>query len=609
MSVTTNTQAWTLAEWQKAYRDGLKPRDLLPALLESLDINDNAWISLISTAALTSTLIQLEKKLIDVGSDFSRLPLYGIPFAVKDNIDTAGLPTTCACPAFAYTASANATVVEKLLVAGAVLIGKTNLDQFATGLVGTRSPYGAVPNSFNADYISGGSSSGSAVVVARGLLPFTLGTDTAGSGRVPAGFNNIVGLKPSIGLISTHGVVPACRTLDCVSLFTLTVEDADYLRTITEGFDETDPYSRHPGTRITTLPAKPVFGIPVDPQFFGDKESLAAWNNALEKFVNMGVTLKPVDFSALHEIAKLLYDGPWLAERFAAIEDILKTNPAALNPVVHGIIDHARSMSAVDVFRGEYRRAELACEAEKIIASVDALLVPTAPGIYTQAQINEQPVLLNSRLGTYTNFVNLLNWCALALPAGMRTDGLPFGATLIASCWNDAALTDFGCRWQKTVSLTLGATGRRLTSQILQPLHTDITRKNMNNSITVAVVGAHLSGMPLNTQLTERGAVLLESTKTAEKYRFFALPGTVPPKPGLLRIAEGGAAIIVELWAMPLEHFGSFVGLIPSPLGIGTLEMQDGRLVKGFICEPWALEGAQDITEFGGWRAFIASRE
>lgn len=606
--MTANTQAWTLGEWQQAWRDGLTPRDVLPALLDSLSVKDPAWIALVSVDALASTLTALEEKLGAAGGDYASLPLYGIPFAVKDNIDTAGLPTTCACPAFAYTPAKNATVVEKLLAAGAVLIGKTNLDQFATGLVGTRSPYGAVPNTFNADYIAGGSSSGSAAVVARGLLPFALGTDTAGSGRVPAGLNNIVGLKPSIGLFSTRGVVPACRTLDCVSLFTLTVEDASFLRRIIEGFDEDDPYSRHAGTGRTALPAKPVFGIPADPQFFGDNESRAAWNRALENLVSMGVTLKPVDFSPLHEIAALLYEGPWVAERFAAVEDILNTNPEALNPVVHGIIDRARNMSAVDVFRAEYRRAELARVAEKIIAGVDALLVPTAPCIYTQAEIKAEPVLLNSRLGTYTNFVNLLDWCALALPAGLRTDGLPFGITLIAPHWQDAALADFGCRWQQSLSLPLGATGRALPSSGVLPLNTGMISNDMNNTITVAVVGAHLSGMPLNTQLTERGAVLLESTKTAEKYRFFALPGTVPPKPGLLRVAEGGAAIIVELWAMPLEQFGSFVGLIPSPLGIGTLELQDGRLVKGFICEPWALEGAQDISEFGGWRAFMASR-
>ncbi|MDQ8038172.1 MAG: allophanate hydrolase [Pedobacter sp.] len=596
-----NTQAWTLGDWQQAYRDGASPRELLSSLLASLDLKDPAWISLVSASGLERRLAALEEQRATVG--LAGLPLYGIPFAVKDNIDTAGLPTTCACPAFSHEAGKNASVVEKLVAAGAVMLGKTNLDQFATGLVGTRSPYGAVPNTFKPEYISGGSSSGSAVVVARGQVPFSLGTDTAGSGRVPAGLNNIVGLKPTVGLFSTLGVVPACRTLDCVSVFALTVEDADYLRQLMSGFDAADPFSRPAEITTATLPAKPVFGIPAEPQFFGDEAARKAWEWSLEHLSAMGATLKTVDFNALHDVAALLYEGPWVAERFAAIEDILESNPEALNPVVRRIIDRARGMSAVDAFRGEYRRAELALAARKIMAGVDALVVPTAPGIYTQAQIEAEPVKLNTQLGTYTNFVNLMDWCALALPACMRSDGLPFGITLIAPAWKDAALADFGKRWQKAQALPLGATAKAFASHKLQPL-----APTLENTITVAVVGAHLSGMPLNTQLVERGAVLLESTKTAEKYKFFALPGTVPPKPGLLRVGSGGSAIAIELWAMPVQHFGSFVGLIPSPLGIGTLETADGREVKGFICEPWALEGAQEITEFGGWRAFMASR-
>lgn len=598
------TQAWTLGDWQQAYREGSRPRDLLPALLATLDIKDPAWIYLSSPAALEASLTALDQRLADAGGDLARLPLYGIPFAVKDNIDVAGLPTTCACPAFSYTAEHTAATVEKLLAAGAVVIGKSNLDQFATGLVGTRSPYGAVPNTFKPDYISGGSSSGSAVVVARGLLPFALGTDTAGSGRVPAGLNNIVGLKPTLGLFSTRGVVPACRTLDCVSLFTLTVDDADYLRELLAGVDAADPYSRAASASRATLPAKPVFGIPETPQFFGDEEARKAWQWSLAHLTALGVTLKPLDFSPLHETAALLYEGPWVAERYAATAGILESNPEALNPVVRRIIDRARGMSAVDAFRGEYRRAELARQAETLMQGVDALLVPTAPGIYTQAEVDAEPVLLNSRLGTYTNFVNLLDMCALALPSCLRGDGLPFGITLIAAHWQDAALADFGKRWQRERALPLGATQRALATPALLPLE-----KKTANTITVAVVGAHLTGMPLNTQLTERGATLLETTQTADKYRFFALPGTVPPKPGLLRVADGGSAIQIELWAVPVQHFGSFVGLIPSPLGIGTLETADGRQVKGFICEPWALEGAQDITAFGGWRAFMASNK
>jgi allophanate hydrolase len=594
------TQAWTLTEWQTAYRAGRSPRELLLPLRAALEQPDTAWIVLASAGQLAQRLLELEA----LADRREALPLYGIPFAVKDNIDIAGWATTCACPEFSYVASATATLVQKLLNAGAVVIGKTNLDQFATGLVGTRSPYGVVTNSFDERYIAGGSSSGSATVVARGLVPFALGTDTAGSGRVPAGFNNIVGLKPTRGLLSTHGVVPACRTLDCTSLFALTVDDADYLCRIAAGFDPLDPYSRRAQPVTATLPARAVLGIPAAPLWFGDEASAMAWEATLDKLRALGVSLQAIDFSPLHAAAALLYEGPWLAERYTAVETLLGTNPEALNPVVRRIIDRARSMSAVDVFKAEYRRAALARVAESLLHGLDGLLVPTTPSIYTVAEVEADPVALNTRLGTYTNFVNLLDWCALTLPAGRRSDGLPFSITVIAGTWKDSALADFGRRWQGAVPWALGATGKPMTAAHLETLPVDST-----DTITVAVVGAHLSGMPLNTQLTERGARLLEATQTAAEYRFFALPGTVPPKPGLLRVAQGGAAIVVELWAMPVAHFGSFVGLIPAPLGIGTLKLADGREVKGFICEPWALEGAEDITEFGGWRAFMASRQ
>ncbi len=599
------TRGWTIAEWQAAYRNGLRPEAPLRALHAQLDLRDPAWISLIDSTALELQLQQLTRRLVAAEGDLAQLPLYGIPFAVKDNIDAADLPTTCACPAYSLTPGADATVVARLRAAGAVVLGKTNLDQFATGLVGTRSPYGVVPNTFDAAYICGGSSSGSASVVARGLVPFALGTDTAGSGRVPAGFNNLVGLKPSLGLLSTQGVVPACRTLDCVSIFALTVADAAFLRELSEGFDDADPYSRPRNGGRSALPAQPVFGIPAAPEWFGDDRARQAWETTLGALTDLGVTLRPVDFSVLHETAALLYDGPWVAERYAAIEDLLSTHPEALNPVVRRIIDRARTLGAVDAFRGEYRRATLARAAAKLISGVDALLVPTTPTIYTLAEVEQEPLLLNSRLGTWTNFVNLLDWCALALPAGLRQDGLPFGITLIAPAFHDAALTDFGQRWQAARPWRLGATTRL---PVPLPLHRMPLVTPPPAHITVAVVGAHLSGMPLNSQLTERGATLIDSTTTAPAYRLFALPGTVPPKPGLLRVKEGGAAIAIELWSMPVAHFGSFVGLIPAPLGIGTLETADGRLVKGFICEPWALDGARDITPFGGWRAFMASQ-
>lgn len=599
------TTAWTIGEWLQAYRDGATPVELLIPLLANCSTDDPAWISLVSPEQLTDALVDLSGRFEACGRDFSLMPLYGVPFAVKDNIDVSGMPTTCACPAFSYDAVDDAKVVAILRDAGAIVLGKTNLDQFATGLVGTRSPYGAVPNTFKADYISGGSSSGSASVVARGIVPFALGTDTAGSGRVPAGLNNIVGLKPSVGLFSTRGLVPACRTLDCISLMTLVVEDADFLRRMLAGFDVEDPYSRAGEKVLGTFPARPVLGIPREPHFFGDASARRAWADALEGLKLSGAILKPIDFSPLHEAANLLYEGPWVAERYAAIEPIMLSAPDAINPVVRRIIERGISPSAVGAFRAGYRLAALKRQAELLMKDIDALVVPTAPVAYTQQQVEAEPELLNSRLGTYTNFVNLLDLCALAVPAGLRDDGLPFGITLIASAWKDAALASFGVIWQERTKMPLGASKRRRpvdAGTLLPDLPVDTS-----GAITVAVVGAHLSGMPLNGQLLERGAILLESTTTAPLYRLYALPDTTPPKPGLRRVVSDGAGIVVELWSMPLEHFGSFVALIPSPLGIGTLEVADGRSVKGFICEPWALEGARDITEFGGWRSYIAS--
>lgn len=598
------SRAWTLGEWQQAYRQGATPEVLLSTLLDNVSTNDNAWISLLSQSQLATILAQLAARLQQVNGDLTQLPLYGIPFAVKDNIDVQGFATTCACPEFAYQPEQSATVVAKLMAAGAVAIGKTNLDQFATGLVGTRSPYGAVANSFNADFISGGSSSGSAVVVARGLVPFSLGTDTAGSGRVPAGLNNIVGLKPTCGWLSTTGVVPACRSLDCVSVFALTVDDAEYIARIASGFDEQDPYSRTIPVAQGALPKQPIFAIPEQLHWFGDDLAAQAFEASLEKLSATGAVFKKIDFTPFYQVAALLYEGAWVAERFIALEELLLSNPDVVHPVVRSIIERAKTMSAADAFKGQYQLAELKRVVESIYQGIDGLLVPTAPSIYRTEDVLADPITLNSQLGTYTNFVNLLDGCALALPAGLRADGLPFGITVIAPAWCDGQLAEFGRRWQAMSAVTLGATGSALVTCPPTP-----TISLAIETIPLAVVGAHLTGMPLNYQLQERGAVLLETTYTADCYRLFALAGTVPPKPGLLRVKAGeGAPIIVEVWAMPVAHFGSFVSLIPAPLGIGTLTLEDGREVKGFICEAWAIAEAQDITALGGWRAYIASR-
>ncbi len=534
-----------------------------------------------------------------------RLPLYGIPFAVKDNIDYAGVPTTAACPEFAYVPAESAAVVERLIAAGAVLIGKTNLDQFATGLVGTRSPYGAVANAFRPEYISGGSSSGSAVVVARGLVSFALGTDTAGSGRIPAGFNNIVGVKPTVGRLSARGMLPACRSLDCISIFALTAADGATVLEVASAYDPRDSYSRQRSRGAASLGATPRLGIPLHPEFCGDAEQERLFGQAVERAKGMGATVQAVDLGPFLDTAALLYDGPWVAERYAAIEAVMRERPRIVHPVVRQVIENATRYSAVDTFNGEYRLQELRRLTSKVWEGIDALLVPTAPTIYTIAQVNAEPVARNSDLGIYTNFVNLLDLCALALPAAMRGDGLPFGVTLIAPAWCDEALSGFGTRWQHATGLTLGATGALLpaaAAAVMPPLAAGHAR--------VAVVGAHLRGLPLNHQLTARGARFVAEAMSAPAYGLYALPGTVPPKPGMVRIeaSRAGTSIALELWDVPLERFGELVAEVPPPLAIGSVQLADGSWVKGFVCEGHVAAGATDISAHGGWRAYLASR-
>lgn len=593
-SPSQTTTGWTITEWLEAYRTrGLDARAALHNLRSQLRSDDASWIYIVSAA-------ELDAQLDALGADAKNLPLYAVPFAVKDNIDVAGLPTTAACPAFTYIPEIDATSVARLKAAGAIVLGKTNLDQFATGLVGTRSPYGAVPNSFNPAYVSGGSSSGSATTVAKGLVPFSLGTDTAGSGRVPAGFNNIVGLKPTKGRFSTQGVVPACRSLDCVSIFSLTVNDAELLASIIEGFDAADGYSRKAPAAATYFSASPRFAIPAAPDWFGDAQAQAAWELTLEKIRALDVELVEIDFTPMFALAQLLYGGPWVAERHAAIGDFMKDHATDMNDVVRSIVEKAVHFSATDSFKAEYQRADLARLIQTLMSSFDALLVPTSPRHPTIAEVTADPITVNSQLGTYTNFVNLADCSALALPAVMRADGLPFGITLIAPAWQDAALAAFGKKWHSATRLPLGALDKKQPDVVA-------ATESPTGYLRLAVVGAHLTGMPLNVQLQERKALFVESTFTAKNYRLFALPNTTPPKPGLIRTDSEGAEIIVELWDVPVQHFGSFVALIPAPLGIGTLTLNDGREVKGFICEGAAVKGAKDITHLGGWRAYIKS--
>ncbi|WP_159005812.1 allophanate hydrolase [Bradyrhizobium sp. S69] len=537
--------------------------------------------------------------------DAAQLPLYGVPFAVKDNIDALGLPTTAACPAFSYMPAHDATAVARLRAAGAITIGKTNLDQFATGLVGVRSPYGIPINPIRADLIPGGSSSGSSVAVSAGLVPLALGTDTAGSGRVPAMLNNIVGLKPSLGLISTAGLVPACRTLDCISIFSLTVDDAIAALQVVAGPDGADPFSRdRPLAAMTAFPQNLRLGVPRNGQliFFGDKAAEAAFGEALKRWTSLGATLVEFDLEPFYETARLLYEGPWVAERYLVIRNLLASSPDSIHPVTREITAAGARLTASDTFAALYRLQALRRVAERAFAHLDAIVLPTAPTAYSTAQVLANPIELNSRLGTYTNFVNLLDLCGLALPAAMRPDGIPFGITLLAPAGKDALLASIGRVFHAETKLPLGA------GSLPQPPLAAMPAMTSGDEIAIAVVGAHLSGMALNDELTELGGRLLEATATAADYKLYALD-TTPAKPGMLRVAPGtGSSIALEVWALPAAAFGKFVAAIPPPLSIGTVRLADGRGVKGFIVEPVDISGARDISGFGGWRTFMAEK-
>jgi allophanate hydrolase len=508
------------------------------------------------------------------------LPLFGVPFAIKDNIDLAGVRTTAGCPDFGYVPERDAAAVARLIAAGAIPIGKTNLDQFATGLVGTRSPYGAGACAFDERYVSGGSSSGSALAVARGFVSFALGTDTAGSGRIPAAFNDLVGLKPTRGLVSTRGVVPACRSLDCVSVFAGNVRDAELVFDTLAEFDVEDPFSR-PRPYVSPEPIARV-GVPSSLEFFGNTEYARLFGAAVERVRSLGAAIVPIDLEPFLEAAKLLYGGPWVAERFAAVGAFIAANPEKVHPVVRDIILAGRDVAGAAVFQGEYRLAELRRATEPVWAGVDALLLPTAGTHYTIEAVLADPVELNARLGRYTNFVNLLDLAGIAVPAGFTAEELPFGVTLLGPAFSDWKLARFAAK---------------------------LERASASDEVLLAVAGAHLSGLPLNHQLTSRGARLVRTTKTSPAYRLYALRGTTPPKPGLVH-SPGfeGPGIEVEVWALAREAFGAFVAEVPAPMVIGSVELTDRTVVKGFSCEPYALAESAEITEFGGFRAYLAQR-
>ncbi len=519
-------------------------------------------------------------------------PLYGKVFAVKDNIDVEGLETTAACPAFSYRPLKSSVVVQKLVDAGAIVLGKTNLDQFATGLVGVRSPYGVPRNALRADLIPGGSSSGSAVAVAAGIVDFSLGTDTAGSGRIPAGMNGIVGVKPTLGLLSATGMVPACRTLDTISIFARDMELAIAAAAAASGYDDADAYSRRlPTPTLGGVPKKFTVGVPRPAQrkFFGDSAAETAYAADLERLVALGATIRELDFEPLHAVARLLYEGPWVAERYAATKPLIETNPEAFFPVTRKIIGGATGLTAVAAFEATYKLADLRRQTLPMLQSVDCLAVPTVPRMYTVAELEADPIVLNSNLGSYTNFVNLLDLAAISVPVGTRSDGLPSSLTLIGPATSDGYLASIGAALMGTApALPLRAAAGR---------------------IELAVVGAHLGGLPLNPELTGLGATFVREVETLPDYKLFALPNTTPAKPGLLRVGAGtGAPIKAEIWALDAAGFGSFVSKIPAPLGIGTIGFGDGTAAKGFLVEAEAVRGAEDISTSGGWKAYLEGK-
>ncbi|MEE4098506.1 allophanate hydrolase [Pseudomonas viridiflava] len=582
-----------------AYQSGtLSPRQLILALQEKaaeLNPGYHLFIHLLSPDELEPYLVALENR------ELKDLPLYGVPFAIKDNIDLAGIPTTAACPDYAYTPERSATIVEQLVALGAVPMGKTNLDQFATGLNGSRSPYGPCPNSVLKEYPSGGSSSGSSLAVALGVSSFSLGTDTAGSGRVPAALNNLVGTKASKGLISTAGVVPACRTQDCVSLFTATAREASQLLALVAKLDPRDEYSRrNPAWNDATAFGAPRpfrFGVPraEDLEFFGCIQGPLLFSDAIDHLTALGGEAVTIDLSPFLEAASLLYDGPWVAERYSVAGQLMEENPAAVLPVIRAVLAKAPAVTGVETFRAHYRLQALKAICDKALEGLDCVVTPSIGRPVTSAELLAEPVLRNSELGYYTNFVNLLDYAAVAVPSTFMDNGLPWGVTLFGRAFTDQYLLSLADAFQRHTALPL-------ISGNTPPTPTTVARNDMARLV---VCGAHLDGLALNGQLKQRGARLLEATQSSPDYQLYALAGGPPFRPGMVRVAEGGVAIEVEVWELPSAELGSFLTGIPAPLGLGKVQLADGRWETGFICEPYGLEGARNISELGGWRAYL----
>jgi len=588
----------TVPSLRKAYSEGVDPADIIEQVYARIVKIADPGIFL---CLFPKAQVQSEAKAL--GTYDPDKPLWGVPFVIKDNIDVAGHPTTAACPEFSYVAKETAFVVKQLKAAGALLIGKTNLDQFATGLVGVRTPYGAPKNALDPEIVPGGSSGGSGVAVAHGIATFSLGTDTAGSGRVPAALNNIVGLKPTLGSLSASGLVPACRTLDTISVFALTVADAYEAFAVAAVYDPADSYARDIATPALVAPPKaPRIGIPSQDsiRFEGDTAQAQSFADTLDALQASGATLTEIDFTPLYEVAQMLYFGSWVAERYVATQSLMDTNPDALFPVTRKIIGSAIGKTAAETFKDFYKLKSLIAEVQPAIDACDVLCVPTIPTFAAVAELDADPMAPNNMLGTYTNFVNLMDMCGIAVPTPARPDGRPGSVTILAGAGEDAKVAALAAKIEALGTRKLGATTWDFAAEDLPDVPAD-------HFIRIAVCGAHMSGLPLNHTLTDRGAAFVREDTSAPDYTFHALPGGNVRRPGMVRTSPGaGAQIAVELWDMPESAFGGFMKTIPAPLGIGTITLTDGTTVQGFVCEAIASEGAEDITDLADWRKYLA---
>ncbi|MEI7025856.1 allophanate hydrolase [Paenibacillus sp. y28] len=590
MNKTIIPQELSLAWLREQYAHcRLTPSDVMATIIERTqqDHAMNIWITPPSLQFIQPYLDRLADQ------DPASLPLWGIPFAVKDNIDVAGLPTTAACAEYTYVPGDHAAVVERLIAAGAIPVGKTNLDQFATGLVGIRSPYGETHNALRPELISGGSSSGSAVAVARGHAAFSLGTDTAGSGRVPAALNRLIGYKPSLGAWSTKGVVPACASLDCVTVFARHLDDALAVDAVARGAHDGDPWSRAMAPPASKLPVK--LCLPKEePEFYGPfaEAYRSAWASAVERIQALSIPVETVDYTLFSEAAAILYEGPWVAERWAAVGGFIAANPGVAYPVTEQILRSGADgrFDAVSVFEAMHRLQDMKRKARKLLQDA-VLIMPTAGGTWTREQARQEPVAANREMGRYTNHCNLLDLCAVAVPAGDAAAETPFGITLFALAENEGLLSG-------AAALFLNPASAR--PEPVYPMR-DVLPAARSTTTYIAVCGLHMRGYPLEKQLLACGARFVREAASAASYKFVKLPG-LPAKPGMVKQEHGGASIQLEVWEMPLENFGAFAASIPAPLGIGKVELEDGSEIPGFICEAYAAGMAEDISALGSWR-------